>query len=140
MLRRAIATLTDGQSTDEDLRWLWLASVAAMRLWDDAGWDALSARHVGLARATGALSELPLALISRTYMLLFAGDLAGAALLAGEAQAVKEATGCNLAAYGALGLAALRGDEHRTLALLERHQAGRHPARRGRRDHLRRVG
>ena len=52
-------------------------------------------------------------------MLVFAGDLTAAASLTGEAQAVKEATGSNLAPYGALGLAAVRGDETETLALLE---------------------
>jgi hypothetical protein len=41
---------------------LWLACVAAaVRIWDDGSWDVLSARHVRLARDTGALSELPLA-------------------------------------------------------------------------------
>ncbi|HEX2372365.1 MAG TPA: LuxR family transcriptional regulator, partial [Actinomycetota bacterium] len=64
MLRRALATFGDGMSAEEELRWLWLASVAAMRVWDDDGWDALSARHVRLARRVGALSELPLALNS----------------------------------------------------------------------------
>jgi DNA-binding CsgD family transcriptional regulator len=119
MLRRALATFGDDMSAEEELRWLWLASVAAMRVWDVDAWEALSARHVRLARGVGALSELPLALNSRTCMLLFAGDLTAAASLAGEAQAVNEATGSNLAPYGALGLAALRGDEAGTLALLE---------------------
>ena len=119
MLRRALATFGDGMSAAEELRWLWLATVAAMRVWDDDAWEALSARHVLLARRTGALSELPLALTSRACMLVFAGDLTAAASLTGEAQAVKEATGSNLAPYGALGLAAVRGDETETLALLE---------------------
>jgi hypothetical protein len=119
MLRRALATFGDGMSAEEELRWLWLASVAAMRVWDDDGWGALSARHVRLARRAGALSELPLALTSHACMLLFAGDLTAAASLTGEAQVVKEATGSNLAPYGALGLAALRGDEAGTLAMLE---------------------
>jgi hypothetical protein len=119
MLRRALATFGDGMSAEEELRWLWLASVAAMRVWDDDGWEALSARHVGLARRAGALSELPLALTSRSCMLLFAGDLTAAASLTDEAQAIKEATGTNLAPYGALSLAALRGDEAGTLALLD---------------------
>jgi hypothetical protein len=101
MLRRALATFGDGMSAEEELRWLWLASVAAMRVWDDDGWEALSARHIGLARRAGALSELPLALTSRACMLVFAGDLTAAASLTGEAQAVKEATGTNLAPYGA---------------------------------------
>jgi hypothetical protein len=50
---------------------------------------------------------------------MFAGDLTAAASLTDEAQAIKEATGTNLAPYAALGLAALRGDEAGTLALLD---------------------
>jgi len=119
MLRRALAAFGDSMSTEEELRWLWLGCVAAMRLWDGDSWGALSARHVRLARETGALSELPLALISRTCMLLFAGDLTAASALADETRAVKEATGSNLAPYGALGLTALRGDEAATMALVD---------------------
>jgi hypothetical protein len=88
-------------------------------VWDDDHWELLSARYVQLARETGALSELPLALTARTYMLLFAGDLTAAASLTDELQAVKEATGSGLAPYGALGLAALRGDETRASALID---------------------
>ena len=71
----------------------------------------LSARHLQLARDTGALAELPLALTSRAYLLLFAGELAAAAALIDEAEGVKDATGTGLAPYGAMGLAALSGDE-----------------------------
>ena len=119
ILRTALAEFGVGMSAEEELRWLWLACVAAMRVWDDDRWEALTARHVQLSRQTGTLSELPLALISRTCMLLFAGDLAGAAALVDEAHTAEEATGSNLAPYGALGLAALRGDEARTAALTE---------------------
>ena len=52
-------------------------------------------------------------------MLLFAGDLTAAASLIDELQAVKEATGSGLAPYGALGLAALRGDEAGASALID---------------------
>jgi DNA-binding CsgD family transcriptional regulator len=119
ILRRALAAFGDGMSVEEELRWLWLASVAALRVWDDERWEALSARHVQLARDTGTLSELPLALISRVSTLLFAGDLTAAASLAEEARTVEEATGSNLAPYGALGLAALRGDAVRTAVLID---------------------
>ena len=120
MLRRALSAFGTGMSAEEELHWLWLACVAAaIRVWDDDRWDVLSARHVQLARETGALSELPLALTSRAYMLLFAGDLSAAASLTAEAQAVKEATGSSLAPYGAFGLAALRGDEDEALALID---------------------
>jgi DNA-binding CsgD family transcriptional regulator len=120
-LRRALAAFGVDMSVEEELHWLWPACVAAaIRVWDDDRWDVLSARHVQLARETGALSELPLALTSRAYMLLFAGDLSAAASLTAETQAVKEATGSSLAApYGAFGLAALRGDEAGALALID---------------------
>ncbi len=55
---------------------------------------------------SGALSELPMALSARAFMLLFAGELAAAAALVQEVQAAMEATGSNLAPYAAMGLAA----------------------------------
>jgi hypothetical protein len=111
VLREALANFGVGMSTDEELRWIWLACMAAMRALDDDRWEAVSARHLQLARDAGALSELPLALNSRTYVLVFAGDLAAASTLADETDAVQRAIGSNLAPYGALTLAALRGDE-----------------------------
>jgi DNA-binding CsgD family transcriptional regulator len=119
LLRRAVATFGNGMSAEEELRWLWLANVAAMQLWDDDRWDSLSARHVQLARETGSLSDLPLALISRTCMLLFAGDLTAAASLIDETQVVTAVTGSNMAPYGGLGLVALRGDEPEALLVIE---------------------
>src|SRR5438034_3770751 len=115
MVRGALAASGDGMSAEEELHWLWLVSVAAMRVWDHDRWDTVSARHVQLARETGALSDLPLALTSRAYVLLFAGELNSAASLIDEVDTVKEATGSGLASYGALGLAALRGDEAEAL-------------------------
>jgi DNA-binding CsgD family transcriptional regulator len=104
---------------EEGLRWLWLASVTAADMWDDESWYVLSNRHVKIAREAGALSELPLALNSRVYVHIFAGELAAAASLVEEVQAVREATGSNLAAYGALGLAAWRGREGEAGDLIE---------------------
>jgi len=119
LLRSALATFGDGMSAEEELRWLWLVTAtAATRAWDDASWDVLSARHVQLARDTGALSELPLALTSRAILHLFAGQLSAAAALADEIQAVKEATGTGLAPYSAFGLAAFRGEESKARALI----------------------
>jgi DNA-binding CsgD family transcriptional regulator len=110
-LRQALAAFGAGLSAEEELHWLWLACLAAARVWDDERWTALSDRHVRLARETGALSELPLALTSRAYTLLFSGELAAAATLADEIRTATEATGASLAPYAAMGLAALRGDE-----------------------------
>jgi DNA-binding CsgD family transcriptional regulator len=119
ILRRALSAFGVGTSPDEELRWLWLACIAAVHTWDHERWDELSDRHVQLAREVGALSELPLALSSRTYVLLFAGDLSGAAALVEEVQAVKEMTGSSLAPYGGLGLAAFRGSSAEVSMLTE---------------------
>jgi DNA-binding CsgD family transcriptional regulator len=119
ILRQALSDFGAGLSAEEELRWMWLAASTAMRIWDHESWAALSARYVQLARQTGALGDLPLALISRTFSLLFAGELAAAASLTDEVQAVRQATGSSLAPYGALGLAALRGDEAAAAALIE---------------------
>jgi hypothetical protein len=62
-------------SLEEGLRWLWLASAAAADLWDDERWHVLSTRHVKMARQSGVLSELPLALNSLATFQTFAGEL-----------------------------------------------------------------
>jgi DNA-binding CsgD family transcriptional regulator len=111
LLRRALTAFDGETSAAEDLRWLWLANIAAVHLWDYDRWDTFSSRHVRLTREAGALSELPLALIQRAYVLLFAGELAAAASLVEEAQVVTEATGSRHAPYGDLYFAALRGRE-----------------------------
>ena len=111
LLRRALDAFDRGTSAEEDLRWLWMACIAAVHLWDYDRWDTFSSRHLRLTREAGALSELPLALIQRIYTLLFAGELVAAASLVEEVQVVTEATGSRLAPYGDLCFAALRGRE-----------------------------
>jgi DNA-binding CsgD family transcriptional regulator len=118
-LRQALTEFGRDMSSEEELRFLWLASVTAMRLWDDESWESLSSRHLYLARNIGALSDLPLALISRTFVLLFSGDLNAASSLTAETHALNEAIGSNLAAYGAMALAALRGDEAAAVAAIQ---------------------
>ncbi len=119
LLRRAVSAF---RATDvpagEQLRWLWLATHAAHDLWDDEAWEALCDRHVTLARNAGALAILPIALSARIGLHLFAGDLATAASLIEEADAVTEATGSGLPPYGALALAAYRGDETQARRLM----------------------
>jgi DNA-binding CsgD family transcriptional regulator len=119
ILRQALARFGVGMSVDEQLHWLYLACITALRVWDDDSWDALSTRHIELARAMGRLSELPLALISRAYLLLFSGELADAAALIDEALAVEEATGSSPEPYGPLGVAAFRGDETQALQVID---------------------
>jgi len=120
IVERAVQAFCDEAiSGQEALRWLWLASTSPSDLWDHERWYALASRHVTIAREAGALSELPLALNSCVYPHLFAGELAVAASLVEEARTVSEATGSNLAPYGALGLAALRGREREARTLID---------------------
>jgi DNA-binding CsgD family transcriptional regulator len=111
LLRDALAAFRVGVPTGDQLRWLWLASITAMTLCDDELWDVVTERHVALARSTGAVSQLPIALTLRAMFLLFSGDLTAAWMLADEMQATKDATGLHLAPIGAVGVLAFRGDE-----------------------------
>jgi DNA-binding CsgD family transcriptional regulator len=120
LLKRAVRAFRDDRVSDEDaLRWLWLACRAARALGDDAGWDELTERQVRLARESGELSLLPIALAERFSVQLFLGDLVAAAALVVETDAVTEATGSHLAPQGAIALAAWRGDEAEATALID---------------------
>jgi DNA-binding CsgD family transcriptional regulator len=120
ILRRAQNAFdVSGLAVSEQLRWKWLATVSSVHVWDDARWERISERHVQIARETGALGELPLALTQRVYAHLFAGELTTAASLVDEIRAAAEATGSNLAPYGAVGLLALRGREREVVSLID---------------------
>jgi DNA-binding CsgD family transcriptional regulator len=118
MLKKALRALADQDTcTGQDLGWLTLACRTAHNLWDDESWYALSTRQIELARRTGALRLLPVALLLAMPIRLIAGDLIAAAALAGEAATIARATGTPTAPYGPLLLAAWRGrpDETREL-------------------------
>jgi hypothetical protein len=115
MLRQAQSAFDADLPAAEQLHWLWLASVFSVLLWDDVRWETLSERNVELARETGALGELTLALGMRAHVHFFAGELATAASLVDEIRAVAEATRGNLPPYAVVGLAAMRGREAETV-------------------------
>src|SRR3954462_3026761 len=118
--QRAVrAFRSDELTVEEGLRWLWLASSEAAELWDDESWSILSARHVDMARTTGALSVLPLTLHSSAVAHVLAGELDAAASLVAELDAVQQATGTTPAPDGALTLAAWRGREQEVGDLIE---------------------
>jgi len=119
ILQRALCLFGTGMALDEELRWHWMAGIVARHVWDDQLWHVLADRHVQLVREVGALSELPLALNSQAFMLLFAGDLAAAVAVVQELQAAMQATGTHLAPYAAVGLAAFRGEQEKTTTLVE---------------------
>jgi DNA-binding CsgD family transcriptional regulator len=130
-LKRAVnAFSTEGASREEAARWLWLACSTAVRLWDDAGWDLLSARHVQVACDAGALGVLPIALNQRAGLHLHKGEFASAASLIEEARAINEVTGSHLPPYASLGLAAFRGQELRASEPIDATSKGESEGRR----------
>jgi DNA-binding CsgD family transcriptional regulator len=72
-----------------------------------------------LAREAGALSVLPLTLTMRIGAHLHAGELVIAGSLVEELDDVAEATGAEIPPYAGLALAAWRGRERETVALME---------------------
>jgi DNA-binding CsgD family transcriptional regulator len=120
VLRRAVSAFRGTElSTEDGLRWLWLASYAAGIVWDYASWDVLSGRQVTLARDAGALIALPIALSTHAGVHLFAGEFTEAASLVAQAESVAKVTGSSLAPYGAVALAVFRGREAQAAQLIE---------------------
>jgi DNA-binding CsgD family transcriptional regulator len=118
-LQEALRRFSDGMLVESELHLLWLATITAPVVWDDGRWEVLSRRHVELARNSGALSELPLALNSRSYIHLFRGELAAASALIEQARVAIEATGASLTPWGAAALAVVRGDEQEATTMLD---------------------
>jgi hypothetical protein len=120
VLRQAVSTFRGTDiSREQELRWLWLASRAAWMVWDYDSWDVLSGRQVALARDAGALIALPIALSTRAGVHLFAGEFTEAASMVAQAESAIGATGSSIAPYGALALAAFRGQEARAAGLIQ---------------------
>ncbi len=98
-------------SVEEVLRWGWLATAAAVFVWDHDTCLAVSTRAAQLARDAGALEVLVVAVNVLAQAVALSGDFAAATFLVAEADAITEATGASVAPYGALVLGALRGRE-----------------------------
>jgi DNA-binding CsgD family transcriptional regulator len=88
-------------------------------VWDYDSWDVLSDRQVTLARDAGALIALPIAFSTRAGVHLFVGEFTEAASMVAQAESVTEATGSSIAPYGALALAAFRGQEAQAAQLIQ---------------------
>jgi DNA-binding CsgD family transcriptional regulator len=118
-LRRALRALRDQDGRHPDqIRRLWLGCRIASELWEDEIWDELAERQVRIARETGALAALPLALTYRSGTHLHAGEFAAAEALIEESDAITRSTGAAPPLmYTTLLLAAWRGREASTVAL-----------------------
>jgi DNA-binding CsgD family transcriptional regulator len=105
-------------------RWLWLTgrragAIIALELWDYESWHALVARQTQVARDTGALVQLQLALNILAWTHLVAGELTAAAQLFEEDRLIAEASGNPPIAYNEMLLAAWRGREAQASELIE---------------------
>jgi DNA-binding CsgD family transcriptional regulator len=120
VLRRAATGFAgDAVAGEEVLRWGWLATAAAVVVWDYDTCLAVAARGVQLARDAGALAVLAVGVNVLAQAVVLGGELGQAALLVAEADAVTEATGTRVAPYGALVLAAHRGREDQAFPVID---------------------
>jgi DNA-binding CsgD family transcriptional regulator len=124
-LRRALDLLLDLKRTDDDAgRWLWLAGgragvLVAVELWDAGGMHALASRQEEIARESGALVQLQLALSFLARVHTLAGELTTAALMVEEDRLIAEATGNPRLSGALMTLAAWRGDESLARELID---------------------
>ena len=110
----------DDVPVDECLRWSPFATAAGNALWDDEGVRGVCARQVQIARAAGALGQLPVHLLALGTAAAHAGDFAATASHLAEANAITEATGTRHPPYTEMLVLALRGEEAEAVSLIER--------------------
>jgi DNA-binding CsgD family transcriptional regulator len=120
VVRQALEAFRGGSAAvDERLRWSWLAGRAAGFIWDHDNWDVLTADQLQVARDTGALTILPLALSTRAGAHIFAGELSAAASLVEQSEAVADAVDNRTVPYAAVVVAAFRGREEGARPLID---------------------
>jgi DNA-binding CsgD family transcriptional regulator len=101
------------EDADATLRWLSLSQVVlpmtVFELWDDEAYLKIATRSTRLARESGALTVLPIALAYLAGAQMFSGDFSASAASMQEADDIRTATGHVV--LGGLGLVAWQGDE-----------------------------
>ncbi len=109
-LRSAIDLYRTGQVSDDDwIQWGRSAATAAFALWDMDSLAELSTRQVELARSSGALNSLVLALNFHGLIKTCCGELEEATAVVAEENAVREVTGIRMVSYAARLVAAYQG-------------------------------
>ena len=106
-------------SLEEVLRWGWLATAAAVTVWDFDTCVAIAEREVEVARDSGALAVLAVGANVLAQAVALGGEFGKASLVIAEADAVVEATGTGVLPYGALVLAGLQGREAEASVLID---------------------
>jgi DNA-binding CsgD family transcriptional regulator len=119
LARAATAFAGDDASVEEVLRWGWLATAAAVMVWDYETCVAVADRGTQLARESGALTVLAVSVNVLGQAVALGGDFRSVAMLVAEADSAIEATGTHVAPYGALVLAGLRGREAEASRLIQ---------------------
>jgi DNA-binding CsgD family transcriptional regulator len=119
-LRQAArAFAEDDIPTVERLRDSRVALAAAALVWNQEHWQAILARDVQSCREAGMLTQLALYLGPMAVIAIWRGDLAAAASLAAEEEALAAATGARFVPHAALILAGFRGDEAEAAPLIK---------------------
>jgi DNA-binding CsgD family transcriptional regulator len=112
-LRRALDPfLGEEVSAGDFLQWGHLITHTAAVLWDGKSWGSLLAKHVEIARVSGALTSLAMALNGRGMFMAWCGDFEATAAIVAECDAINEATGIgarSMFSAGGLLLAAFQG-------------------------------
>jgi DNA-binding CsgD family transcriptional regulator len=124
VLKRALSEIrAEGKREAPAVRWPWLARRVAPDLFADDTWESIATRGVRLARESGALAVLPLALNNLANLHCIEGDLDGAGALLDEADAIAAAIGVEPLVFGRLSLAGFRGVEKEALVLFDATEA-----------------
>jgi DNA-binding CsgD family transcriptional regulator len=120
-LRRALHMAREGDEWNaDDGVWMWLCCRAALELWDDVTLHRMAGRLVTLARDSGALGVLPVALSFAAAVHVLAGELVAAGEVIAEADAITEATGIAPLPAGAVMVLAWRGEADAATAIRAR--------------------
>lgn len=94
ILKRALEALRGADGADHDSgRWLWMAVMVAVMLWDDESLYLVASRAVRRFREAGELATLPAALNAMAIVLVYAGEFSRAAEMIAEEDAIVRATG-----------------------------------------------
>jgi DNA-binding CsgD family transcriptional regulator len=114
-LKAMQALLREDGIVGREVRFAWGVSP---ELWDDEAWLELASHGVRIARDAGALGALPVGLMYRASLLIFAGEFTAAAAHLEEADSIAAATGNAHFDYASPLLAALHGHETDALKVI----------------------
>ena len=114
---RALAAFRAEGFRRENLAWCWLACRLGLELWEDDTCEAIASRAARVARESGSLTILPLALDYIAAPQLFRGEFGIAEQMIRERETITAATRSTFTVSVSVLLAAWRGDREATYKL-----------------------